>query len=169
MKLLKANLNAQTPVIMLTANAIVGAKEEYLQEGFTGYLAKPVREADLLEVLRKYLPSDTEQAPLLDEALGMEYCGNDRKLYREVLRDYTEEDKRSALQKFFAAQDWENYKIVIHAVKSASLSIGAKELSEHAKALEMAAKSEDWDYIRQHHAQLLAEYGTVIAFIREKY
>ena len=44
MKLLKDNLNREVPVIMLTANAIVGAKEEYIQAGFTDYLTKPIQE-----------------------------------------------------------------------------------------------------------------------------
>lgn len=50
--------NKRTPVIMLTANAIRGAREEYLAEGFTDYLSKPVREQELNEMLIKYLPSE---------------------------------------------------------------------------------------------------------------
>ena len=56
MKLLKDNLNREVPVIMLTANAIVGAKEEYIQAGFTDYLTKPIQETELLTMLLKYLP-----------------------------------------------------------------------------------------------------------------
>ena len=58
MKLLTDNPNRETPVIMLTANAIVGAKEEYMEAGFTDYLTKPIRETELLEMLRKYLPGE---------------------------------------------------------------------------------------------------------------
>ncbi len=48
-------LNGDTPVVMLTANAIVGVKKDYLQEGFSDYISKPVK-PDLLErVLRKYV------------------------------------------------------------------------------------------------------------------
>lgn len=50
--------NVRTPVIMLTANAIRGAKEEYLAEGFTDYLSKPVREQELNEMLIKHLPPE---------------------------------------------------------------------------------------------------------------
>lgn len=56
MKLLKDKLNREVPVIMLTANAIVGAKEEYIQAGFTDYLTKPIQETELLTMLLKYLP-----------------------------------------------------------------------------------------------------------------
>lgn len=50
-----SNLNLSTEVIALTANAIAGMKEQYLEEGFSDYLSKPV-EADKLEkVIAKYL------------------------------------------------------------------------------------------------------------------
>lgn len=52
------HLNVKTPVIVLTANAVVGAKEKYLKEGFTDYLSKPIREEELMEMLRTYLPED---------------------------------------------------------------------------------------------------------------
>lgn len=48
--------NTDTPVIMLTANALSNAQEEYLQMGFAGYLSKPVHGKDLEEALRTHLP-----------------------------------------------------------------------------------------------------------------
>lgn len=58
MKMLEENPNRNTPVIMLTANAIVGAKEEYMEAGFTDYLTKPVQETLLHEMIMKYLPKE---------------------------------------------------------------------------------------------------------------
>ncbi len=50
--------NTDTPVIALTANAIVGAKEMYLSEGFEDFLTKPI-EGELLEqMVQKYLPEE---------------------------------------------------------------------------------------------------------------
>ncbi len=46
------------PVISLTANAVAGAREEYLNAGFTDYLTKPVMSAELEGVLEKYLPAE---------------------------------------------------------------------------------------------------------------
>ncbi|MBQ9459317.1 MAG: response regulator, partial [Oscillospiraceae bacterium] len=46
----------KTPVLALTADAIVGARESYLREGFTDYLSKPVMYEALEEALVKYLP-----------------------------------------------------------------------------------------------------------------
>lgn len=51
-------LNTDTPVVALTANALVGAQEMYLSEGFVSYLSKPVKGADLEECLLKILPED---------------------------------------------------------------------------------------------------------------
>ena len=51
-----ANLNRDTDVIVLTANAVAGAQEEYLKEGFVEYLTKPILLDKLLEVLGGYLP-----------------------------------------------------------------------------------------------------------------
>ncbi len=56
MKEKKDHKNVDTPVIVLTANAIVGAKEMYLEKGFSDYLSKPVRYKELIEILVKYLP-----------------------------------------------------------------------------------------------------------------
>lgn len=58
MKKQKENMNRDTPVIALTANAIEGAKEEYLNNGFTDYLSKPVSGKDLEGKLRTYLPKE---------------------------------------------------------------------------------------------------------------
>lgn len=47
-----------TPMIALTANALSGAKEEYLDEGFNDYLSKPIEVKKLESIITKYLPSD---------------------------------------------------------------------------------------------------------------
>lgn len=55
MKLLTTDLNQNTPVIMLTANATRGTREEYMKAGFNDYLTKPFKEEDLQEMLITYL------------------------------------------------------------------------------------------------------------------
>lgn len=47
--------NFNIPVIVLTADAIVGKKEEYLNEGFDDYLSKPIEIDSLTDILKKYL------------------------------------------------------------------------------------------------------------------
>ena len=61
--------NAETPVICLTADAVVGARERYLAEGFTDYLAKPIDSRALARMLMRHLPEDLV-SPAPDEDTG---------------------------------------------------------------------------------------------------
>ncbi len=58
---LKDNINNNTPVIALTANAIVGAREMYLEKGFSDYLSKPMKINELLDTIEKFLPPEKIQ------------------------------------------------------------------------------------------------------------
>ncbi|MCR5425756.1 MAG: response regulator [Lachnospiraceae bacterium] len=61
MKAMEDNLNPNAPVIMLTANALAGSREQYLSIGFTDYLAKPFRYESIQALLVRYLPADLLQ------------------------------------------------------------------------------------------------------------
>ena len=54
----KTHRNQDTPVIALTANAISGMREMYLEKGFTDYLSKPIDSNLLQKMLEKYLPPE---------------------------------------------------------------------------------------------------------------
>ena len=54
----KSGYNRDTPVICLTADAVAGAREIYISQGFTDYLTKPIESSALEHMLLKYLPSD---------------------------------------------------------------------------------------------------------------
>lgn len=54
----QAGVNNNTPIIVLTANVIVGAKEEYLEAGFVDYLGKPIESAKLENMLLTYIPEE---------------------------------------------------------------------------------------------------------------
>lgn len=193
MKLLTADLNKNTPVIMLTANATRGAREEYMQAGFTDHLRKPFKEEDLLAMLAKYLSkkivqqnglqydkaSDApqsngvidvmqclEEVPELDVQTGLSYC-MDKEFYEDMLKEYVQADKAATLKQFFDTGDWSNYIITVHALKSTSLTIGAVSLSEEAKALEMAAKDGDESYIISHHQDVMEKYISLLNRLQE--
>ena len=51
------NLNTATPVIMMTANALSGVREEYLNKGFADYISKPIEIRELLRVVELHLPA----------------------------------------------------------------------------------------------------------------
>ncbi|MBR4559147.1 MAG: response regulator [Fibrobacter sp.] len=185
MKQLRDYPNEGTPVVMLTANAVTDAKLDYMEEGFSDYMAKPIREEVLLSTLRKFLPKElvkpvgepkkTETATaeklenlsdMLDTATGLAYCMNDQNFYNEMLDEYVNGDKTDELVEYFEKQDFEYYRITVHAVKSTSLTIGANKVSADAKALEMACKENDLDYVKANHQAFIEEYSKLIQALR---
>ena len=117
--------------------------------------------------------SETEQMQLLEKTeeldvqTGLAYCMNEEEFYVEMLKAYLKEDKVSKIKQFYAEKDWNNYRTIVHALKSTSLTIGAVHLSEEAKALEMAAKEGDADYIQSHHKDVLEEYMGLLDRLKE--
>lgn len=61
MQMIPNFLNADTPVIMLTANAVTGVREQYLREGFVDYLSKPVKGSLLEDTLIKYISKEKQE------------------------------------------------------------------------------------------------------------
>jgi CheY-like chemotaxis protein len=55
------NRNITTPVIMMTANALSGMREEYLDKGFADYVSKPVEIRELLSTVGRHLPDDRKK------------------------------------------------------------------------------------------------------------
>ena len=66
------------------------------------------------------------------------------------------------MRRFFKEENWENYRIHMHALKSTSLSIGALGLSDQAGLLEKAVKDGDTAYIKEHHGEVLRQYQLLL-------
>ena len=182
--------NKNTPVVVLTANAIVGAKEDYLKAGFEEYLSKPISVEALERVLKKYLdiagelqeaqPSDggktvaaqeedSEMQQLnriLNTEEGLKNAMDDVAFYKEILMTYIGGDKRSKLEEQFQKEDWKEYRVLIHAVKSTSKTIGADEMAEQARDLEHAIKEGRISFVQTHHAKAMTVYETLLKEIR---
>ncbi len=217
-------------VIAFTANAIGGAREMFLAEGFDDFIAKPIELSVLERMLRRYIPlkkqiaveddmmgggaastegemqslsssvkrnssagtkspvlggekaeSDarqvSEEARRAMDALalaginiqqGIAYCG-DEEGFREIVQIYHSEGpkRENQLQQYFQEQDWKNYVITVHALKSNSKGIGADELAELARNLEMAGKENRIDYILEHHAELMEKQDALLSVLAE--
>ncbi len=180
------------PVVCLTADAVIGAKERYLSEGFSDYLTKPIDNYALEKMLMKYLPEDkielvteeltddsgesgeemdyfaTLRSVGIEPKNGLKFCQDDEAFYRVMLAEYAygELEKAHNLQKSYESENWHDYSIYVHALKSSSKMIGASALSMRAAKLESAANSEDFGTIRTEHDSMMEEYEVMTAVIR---
>ena len=180
MEALEHNLNTRTPVVALTANAVAGARENFLREGFDDYMIKPVESQKLEDLLIHYLPSDKvrlvskpeerEEETVkeetadswigclgdLDTVSALKNCGSEDGYY-SVLKIYYEglPKKTEDIERFYEQEDWENYTIQVHSLKSSSRVIGAMALGDLAAELEQAGNHKDTDTIRDKTGLLL--------------
>jgi len=175
------------PIIALTANAVNGVREMFLNAGMNDFIAKPIELSALDRVLKAWLPKELMKTPTVDERYaddrrksvssakpetgdelfspetGIFYTGGDSDAYMEILEVYVRKsaEKREYIQKLFDEKSWKNYVIEVHALKSTSMTIGSKLLSERAKELELAGKSENYKLIEDKNAALMELYGRV--------
>jgi CheY-like chemotaxis protein/HPt (histidine-containing phosphotransfer) domain-containing protein/anti-sigma regulatory factor (Ser/Thr protein kinase) len=175
------------PILALTANAIAGMREMFLKEGFNDFVEKPVEISVLDRVLRRTLPpekivkvtdegeaepvkQDTDEIVIgeLDVQKGIIYCGGKAE-YLDILRLHADEDEadREHINELLNEENWKDYTIAVHAVKSSMKSIGAEKLSTMARDLEKAGKDTNREYIVSHHAAFDSEYERLIKMLKE--
>ena len=151
-----ASLCRETPVAVLTADAVVGARERYMSEGFDEYLSKPIISEELEQLLSRLVPGRivTDSLPsaqksgepgssLLNTAKGLEYSDNDPDFYRELLRLFTEEAPKSLerLSSALADNDLELYTTLVHGLKNNARGIGADSAGELCFEAEQTARA----------------------------
>lgn len=198
----KKLIGEDTAVIALTANAIQGAREMYISEGFKDYLSKPIDPAEFENILVKYLPKDsftyedrsgsvneTDEAEELkeekeesrnsevleklredgfnvDAALG--YCMDDEDFYIELLKTFANSapEKREAITAFYSEENWKDYQVQVHALKSSSRTIGLDTLSDMALDQENAAGENDEKTIFSGYGDMMSEYDESVRKIK---
>ncbi len=105
-------------------------------------------------------PYDRLSQAGINVELGLNYCGGDEKFFKKMLSMFLaqSEGKRGEIVSLYEAENWADYAIKVHALKSTALTIGAEALSAQAKELELAGKRGDVEFIRANHAALLEAY-----------
>ena len=99
----------------------------------------------------------------LDTGTGISYTGNTEKYVSAVQRFYKNHEKnRVKVEEYFAAKDYENFMITVHALKSNAKMIGATALSGQFEALENAAREQDTAVIEELTPHALQDYAGLI-------
>jgi len=167
------------PIIALTANAVSGVKEMFLKNGFNDFLAKPIELIKLYAILEAWLPAEKREVYVekgekretisftidgIDVKTGIYMTGGSEETYLRALSAYYKDglEKLGQLADCCKAEDTGLYATYTHALKSASGSIGATKISNFAKALEIAGKNEDIEYIKNNNGIFLTELKALL-------
>lgn len=176
--------NGTSPVmIALTANAMEGMRERFLEHGFQDFIAKPLDRKELNQLLMRWVPEkyrqteevQEESKPLDPEVIQiegvdmnavMQYYSGDEEGFVELLDLYCIDGKRKTeLLRDVVETDILRYQIEVHGLKSASANIGAMEVSAMARAQENAAVQGDRELISRQFPLLMAEYEKLLTNI----
>ncbi len=188
----------KTPVIALTADALAGAKEKYMSEGFSDYIAKPFNREQIKEKLDiifankvdnkkdKWIDAPTyvignlqplaeinNEEYLLDNDIdykkGIELFG-DLDTYKKMLSDWYKESKNKIkdIKDYMDIGDMHNYSIQVHALKSDSKYFGFNKLAELSLNHELKSKENDMNYVYSNFKELENEFNRVIVNVNIK-
>lgn len=139
------------PVLALTAHATQEEKQRCLSLGAQGFLTKPIDPVLLVRAVAGYTPQrqlgsepDAEtyclplKAPLLDVALGLKHVAGNQRLYHEVLNSFSQSHANAVqqLRLLLASQSLPEAQLLLHTLKGLLATLGAPQVSEHARALE---------------------------------
>jgi CheY-like chemotaxis protein len=166
--------NRDVPIIALTANAVSGMKEMFIQNGMNGLLPKPIELSKLNETLDKWISEEKKikyegevqtdrftniDIKGIDAESGLVSLGGNKDVYVQTLETYRSDLKEKPFQvkNALSSGDIPLFTTYVHALKSASASVGAKDFSESARALEAAGRQEDLDYISRWTPKLLED------------
>ena len=186
LKKLKEIDGFNTPVVALTADAIQGKSNKYIEVGFSDYLSKPIDSEELKKVLSKYLNGTKElinneikeEKPKydieylkendIDVDTSIELLG-DVDSYRETLKDFLNEyeDRLPKMKSFIESSDTLNYSILAHSMKSDSKYLGFKKLAEISLNHELKGKESNLAYIKEHFNELTSEADRIIKIVKK--
>ncbi len=177
---------ANLPIVALTANAIVGTRELFIQEGMNDFLSKPIEINKLNDILTRWLPKE-KQLPAkntpdsaeqntetliikgLNVAKGIKQIGGNKESYIDILKAYYRDGiKRiKSITTSYESDELKSFRTEVHAIKSATASIGGESLSDKAKLLEEAAHKLDNSYIDANIKPFLNEFDDLLNSIAE--
>jgi CheY-like chemotaxis protein len=153
--------NTTAVIIALTANAVSGRKELFLENGFNDFLSKPIEIAKLDAAVAKWIPADKKlkaggaarresfrgnagiRLPGVDVQRGINNVGGKAAEYKKFLAVFFK-DAKSRLAFFEGFTSGGEKRLLVthaHALKSALATMGAAELSAAAERLEAAGKN----------------------------
>lgn len=174
----------QVPVIALTANAVVEAREKFAKAGMNDFVAKPIKVKEICSKIRKWLPEEYIQevekesesaveVEILPEIEGLNVAegianSGSKELFLQLLGDFYKliDMKSVKMEKCLADGLIRDYTIEVHALKNTARMIGAMELSAQCYYLEQCGNAENISVLEQDTPKMLELYRSYKDILR---
>ncbi|AIR85209.1 histidine kinase [Pantoea sp. BL1] len=144
-------LHANTPIVAVTAHALDGERQQLIGAGMNDYLAKPIDEGKLSQLLQRYAPNPTaaptplpDVAPSLDWALALRQAANKPDLARDLLQmllDFLPEVE-ARVESSMASNDVNGLREIIHKLHGSASYSGVPRLKQLCQQLEKSLHQE---------------------------
>lgn len=105
--------------------------------------------------------------PDIDFEKGINYCAGDEEFYIDVLSDYVAENRKAEMEELFASENYADYAVEVHALKSTSRTLGLEKMGNLAEKLEHAAKDGNTEYVKANHAEAMDYFNSLLKNITE--
>jgi PAS domain S-box-containing protein len=135
-------LEYKAPIVALTANAVVGQADIFMEKGFDDFIPKPIDMRQLDAVLRKFI-SEKQPSELIQAANTAPSPELAEIFIRDALKSIVNLEAIHEKRGAYSDDDIHLYTINVHAMKSALMNVGEKELSAVASRLEQAGRGKD--------------------------
>jgi len=129
-------------IVALTANAVKGAREMFITNGFDNFVSKPIDVNEMREILKKHLPPDKVKIEITDVNAEI-HSEKEKKLRLKSITTFVKENKPAyeRIVSLLGSGDVRTAHRIAHTLKSAAGYLGKTALQEAASALEEALKN----------------------------
>jgi signal transduction histidine kinase/CheY-like chemotaxis protein len=178
----------RTPIVALTANAVVGMREMFLKNGMDDFLSKPIDRAKLYAILRKWLPTEKQQTAFVPgddeeklftnsylpftpiDGADLERCfgnnGSNREAFLDVIHTYVARSRLIIEKLRDPGSNLSEYFVYIHELKGSSYGICAHKVGKMAESLEQAAERGDIETVKLGNCVFIATVETLLSNLR---
>ncbi|MDR1688692.1 MAG: response regulator [Clostridiales bacterium] len=169
------------PIIALTANAVTGNEDMFLNSGFQAFISKPIDVVKLDTVLRQWVRNKALEDDVstgggtgfenddsavshsklenitisgVDLPSALERFNSDEDVLIDILRSFTKNTRSlmDNLRKYLDEENLDDYAIAIHGIKGSCFGIFANDAGKEAEALERYSKNKDYEAVKQGHS-----------------
>lgn len=167
-------------IVALTANAVNGAKNIFLNSGMQDFLSKPIEMEKMTQVLKKWLPKDKiQELELLDESdidiqgfdkwKGLANCNGDEKQYQMALKVYAMMSGRfmEEIANDIEQEDLKSMERIVHTFAVESNKVGAVRFAQFLKKYEEQCSNKNMKYVLNNYSFLQKIYQEIADGLQE--